>query len=210
MLWEAGDRVCGKRLKALIPVLIDAMERHGHLALDPAVKDKLLQVSAATIDRVLADTRSHIDGQRKRRTGVGSAIRRSIPVRTFADWRDPPPGFFEIDRVEHTCGPKTDGDYLHTLVLTDIASGWTECVFMRRRNQVLVIEALDKAADDLPFPRLGVDSDNDSAFINRTSLTTARRIDSSRRARAPTRRTTRPELSRRTAPSCGDSLATAA
>ena len=165
MLWEAGDRVCGKRLKALIPVLIDAMERHGHLKLNPIVKDKLLQVSAATIDRALADTRSHIDGQRKRRKGVGAAIRRSIPVRTFADWRDPPPGFFEIDMVEHTCGPKADGDYVHTLVLTDIASGWTECVSMRQRNQVLVIEALDKAANDLPFPMLGVDSDNDSAFM---------------------------------------------
>ena len=165
MLWEAGDRVCGKRLKALIPILIDAMERHGHLEMDPIVKDKVLQVSAATIDRALADTRSHIDGQRKRRKGVGAAIRRSIPVRTFADWRDPPPGFFEIDMVEHTCGPKTDGDYLHTLVLTDIASGWTECVSMRQRNQVLVIEGLDKAADDLPFPMLGMDSDNDSAFM---------------------------------------------
>ena len=165
MLWEAGDRVCGKRLKALIPVLIDAMGRHGHLDLDPIVKDKVLQVSAATIDRALADTRSHIDGQRKRRKGVGAAIRRSIPVRTFADWRDPPPGFLEIDMVEHTCGAKTDGDYVHTLVLTDIASGWTECVSMRQRNQVLVIEALDKAADDLPFPMLGVDSDNDSAFM---------------------------------------------
>ena len=165
MLWEAGDRVCGKRLRALIPVLIDAMERHGHLELDPIVKDKLLRVSAATIDRALADTRSHIDGQRKRRKGVGAAIRRSIPVRTFADWRDPPPGFFEIDMVEHTCGAKTDGDYVHTLVLTDIASGWTECVSMRQRNQALVIEALDKVADDLPFPMLGVDSDNDSAFM---------------------------------------------
>ena len=90
------------------------------------VKDKILQVSAATIDRKLADTRSHIDGQRKRRRGVGAAIRRSIPVRTFSDWCDPPPGFLEIDMVEHTCGPKTDGDYVHTLVLTDIASGWTE------------------------------------------------------------------------------------
>ena len=164
MLWEAGDRVCGKRLKVLIPVLIDAMERHGHLELNSIVKDKLLQVSAATIDRALAGTRS-IDGQRKRRKGVGAAIRRSIPVRTFADWRDPPPGFFEIDMVEHHCGPKTDGDYVHTLVLTDIASGWTECVSMRQRNQVLVIEALGKAADDLPFPMLGVDSDNDSAFM---------------------------------------------
>ena len=141
VLWEAADRVCGKRLKALIPMLVDAMERHGHLDLDPVVKTKVLQVSAATIDRVLADARLHIDGQRKRRNGVGSAIRRSIPVRTFADWRDPPPGFFEIDMVEHCGGAKTEGDYVHTLTLTDIASGWTECVAMRVRDQMLVIEA---------------------------------------------------------------------
>jgi hypothetical protein len=72
-------------------------------------------------------------------------------VRAFADWRDPPPGFFEIDMVEHCGGVKTDGYFVHTLTLTDIASGWTECVSMRMRNQMLVIEALDKAAVDLPF-----------------------------------------------------------
>jgi hypothetical protein len=166
VLWEAADRVCGKRLKALIPKLVDAMERHGHLDLDPAVKAKLLQVSAATIDRMLANARAHIDGQRKRRTGVGSAIRRSIPVRTFADWRDPPPGFFEIDMVEHCGGSKIDGEFVHTLTLTDIASGWTECVAMRTRNQMLIIEAFDKVAAELPFAMLGVDSDNDSAFMN--------------------------------------------
>jgi len=165
MLWEAADRVCGKRLKALVPMLIDAMERHGHLELDPIVKDKVLAVSAATIDRMLAGTRLQIDGQRKRRKGIGAAIRRSIPVRTFADWGDPPPGFFEIDMVEHYNGPKTDGDYLHTLVLTDIASGWTECIAMRHRSQALVIEGLATAAEDLLFPMLGVDSDNDSAFM---------------------------------------------
>jgi hypothetical protein len=166
MLWEAADRVCGKRLKALIPMLVDAMERHGHLDLDPVIKTKVLQVSAATIDRVLANARSHIDGKRKRRSGVGAAIRRSIPVRTFADWRDPAPGFFEIDMVEHCGGPKTDGDYVHTLTLTDIASGWTECVAMRVRDQMLVIEAFDKVAADLPFAMLGVDSDNDSTFMS--------------------------------------------
>lgn len=166
LLWEAADRVCGKRLKALIPLLVGAMERHGHLDLDPVLRSKLFQISAATIDRLLADTRQHIDGQRKRRKGVGAAIRRNIPVRTFADWRDPPPGFFEIDMVEHCGGPKSDGDFVHSLVLTDIASGWTECVAMRVRNQMLVIDALGKVADDLPFAMLGVDSDNDSAFMN--------------------------------------------
>ena len=168
MLWEAADRVCGKRLKALIPTLVDAMERHGHLDLDPVIRAKVLQVSASTIDRALAPARQHIDGLRKRRKGVGAAIRRSIPVRTFADWRDPPPGFLEIDMVDHCGGIKTDGDFVHTLTLTDITSGWTECVSMRTRNQMLVIEALEKVAIDLPFAMLGVDSDNDSAFMNQT------------------------------------------
>jgi len=168
VLWEAGDRVCGKRLKVLIPILVYAMERHGHLQLDPVVKAKLLQVSAATIDRALGDARNRVDGQRKRRTGVGAAIRRSIPVRTFSDWRNPPPGFFEVDLVEHCGGAKTDGDFVHTLVLTDIASGWTECIAMPVRNQSLVVEAMAIAAADLPFAMLGVDTDNDSAFMNQT------------------------------------------
>jgi hypothetical protein len=168
VLWEAADRLCGKRLKALIPVLVDAMERHGHLRLDPTVRSRLLGVSAATIDRALRATRERIDGQRKRRVGVGAAIRRSIPVRTFADWRDPPPGFFEVDMVEHCGGPKTDGNYVHSLVLTDIASGWTECVAMPVRNQLLVVQAMAKVATDLPFAMLGVDTDNDSAFMNET------------------------------------------
>jgi hypothetical protein len=165
MLWEAADRICGKRLKVMIAILIDAMQRYGHLDLDQNVKDKVLAVSAATIDRLLADTRLQIGGQRKRRKGVGAAIRRSIPVRTFADWGDPPPGFFEMDMVEHYNGPKIDSDYLHTLVLTDIASGWTECFAMRHRSQALVIDGMDKNASDLPFLMLGVDSDNDSVFM---------------------------------------------
>ncbi len=168
VLWETGDRVCGKRLKALIPVLVDAMERHGHLHLDTLVKTRLLQVSAATIDRALREPRSSANGQRKRRAGVGAAIRRSIPVRTFSDWGDPPPGFFEVDMVEHCGGKKTDGNFVHTLVLTDIASGWTECIAMPVRDQSLIVEAMAKTATDLPFAMLAVDTDNDSAFINQT------------------------------------------
>ncbi len=148
--------------------MVGAMEKHGHLDLDPTVKSKLLQASAATIDRVLRKTRDEIDGKRRRRVGVGAAIRRSIKVRTFADWGDPPPGFFEVDMVEHCGGPKHDGNFVHSLVLTDIASGWTECIAMPVRNQSLIVAALEKVALDLPFPMAGVDTDNDSAFMNQT------------------------------------------
>jgi hypothetical protein len=112
--------------------------------------------------------RQYIDGQRKRRKGLGAEIRRSIPVFSFADWRDLPPSFVEIDLVEHCGGVKTDGDFFHIFTQSDIASGWTECVSMRMRNQMLVIEALVKVATDLPFAMRGVDSDNDSAFMNQT------------------------------------------
>ncbi|MHB8152413.1 MAG: DDE-type integrase/transposase/recombinase [Vulcanimicrobiaceae bacterium] len=170
VLWEASDRLCGKRLKAAIPILISAMERYGHLDLHPSVKERLLQVSAATIDRLLSETRRHIDGKRRRTSGVGAAIRRAVPVRTFSDWGDPPPGFFEIDMVEHCGGTKTDGNFVHTLTLTDIASAWTECIPMPMRNQSLIVEALDAAASYIPFAMLGIDSDNDGAFINQTLL----------------------------------------
>src|SRR3569623_2430329 len=103
-LWEAGDRICGKRLKALIPTLIDSMTRHGHLTLSKDVRQRLNQISAATIDRLLRDVREQaFAGQRRRAGGVGNAIRRAVPIRTFSDWKAPLPGYLEVDFVEH-CG----------------------------------------------------------------------------------------------------------
>jgi len=167
VLWEASDRICGKRLKALIPILIDAMERHGHLQLAPTVRERLLAVSAATIDRLLTGPRVAIRGRRRRRPA--SPIRRSIPVRTFADWQDPPPGYVEADLVAH-CGESTAGSFVQSLALTDIASGWTECVPLIVREQTLVVAALAKLRATLPFPLRGVDTDNDSVFMNETVL----------------------------------------
>ena len=89
VLWEAADRICGKRLRVLLPVLIEAMERHGHLQLDPVVKSRLLDISAATIDRLLRPQREATGRVRRRRWGAGSAVRQSVPVRTFADWGNP-------------------------------------------------------------------------------------------------------------------------
>jgi hypothetical protein len=126
VVWEASDRVCGKRLRALLPVLVEAMERHGHLQLAPQVRTGLLAMSAATIDRALREVRGQAGGRGRRRAAPSAAIRRSVPVRTFSDWQDPPPGFFEADLVAHS-GPIASGSFVQTLVLTDIATGWTEC-----------------------------------------------------------------------------------
>ena len=100
VLWEASDRICGKRLKPLLPVLLSALERHGHLSLEEQVREHLLAVSAATIDRLLTGPRSAAGG-RRRRPKTTFALRRAVPVRTFADWHDPAPGFVEADLVAH-------------------------------------------------------------------------------------------------------------
>jgi hypothetical protein len=93
ILWEAADRICGKRLKEAIPALVDAMERHGHLQLEPEVRSRVLAMSAATMDRVLKPARD-TGKQGRRRSGINNTpLRKSIAVRTFSDWNDPPPGF---------------------------------------------------------------------------------------------------------------------
>jgi hypothetical protein len=96
-------------------------------------------------------------------------LRNSITVRTFSDWNDPAPGSFEMDFVAH-CGKSVAGSHLHSLVLTDVSSGWTEAAAMVVREQSLVTETVQAIRARLPFPMLGLDVDNDSAFINETML----------------------------------------
>ena len=167
ILWETSDRVCGKRLRPLIPILIESMERAGHLQLAPEVRAGLLAMSAATIDRALAAMKGEAGQKKRRRSASSSAIRRSIPVRTFSDWGDPPPGFMEADLVSHS-GPVPAGSFAQTLTLTDIATGWTECAPLLVREQTLLIEVLKRMRGVMPFPLLGFDTDNDSVFMNET------------------------------------------
>jgi len=136
------------------------MERHGYLQLDPAVRSRLLDISAATIDRLLHPDREATGRVRRRRWGAGSAVRQSVPVRTFADWGNPPPGYFECDLVEHCGGIKDGGNFVHTLTLTDIHSGWTECAALAVREQSLVVEGISAVASRLPFALRGLDTDN--------------------------------------------------
>jgi hypothetical protein len=100
-LWEASDRICGKRLKVMIPTLLPSLERHGRLKLDQADRALVLGVSTATIDRLLVETKIAAAGGKRRRVGFYSAVRREVPIRTFNDWHDPPPGFCGVDMVAH-------------------------------------------------------------------------------------------------------------
>ena len=163
LIWEASDRICGKRLKAALPHLVDSMERHGHLDLNPDVRSRLLSASAATLDRLLKPVKAKVASRRKRRRNLDRG--RHIPVRTFADWNRPPPGFLEIDLVAH-CGDNMGGSFVHSLVATDVCTGWTEAVPLLAREQSLVVAGLEAISAQLPFPVRGIDSDNGSVFIN--------------------------------------------
>jgi Integrase core domain len=164
-LWEASDRICGKRLKVMIPTLLPALERHGRLNLGAADRALMLAISAATIDRLLADTKTAAAGGKRRRVGFYSAIRREVPIRTFNDWADPPPGFCEMDMVAHG-GTSVAGSFIQTLTMVDVATGWTECLPLVSREGSLVVEAIKRAQSLFPWIILGADFDNDSAFMN--------------------------------------------
>jgi hypothetical protein len=168
IIWEAADRICGKRLKAVLAMFVESMEQHGHLCLEAEVRKRLLDMSASTMDRLLRPIRD-MAKQRRRRTALTTPLRKSIAIRTFNDWKNPPAGYFEMDMVAH-CGNSVAGSHVHSLVLTDIASGWTEAAALIVREQTLITVTLDEIQTRLPFPILGLDVDNDSAFINDTLL----------------------------------------
>jgi len=163
-VWEACNRICSKRLQPFLAEIVAVLERQGELRLPHHTKQRLIQMSAATIDRLL---RTHRSKGRPERctTKPGSLLKERIKVRTFADWDDARPGFLEMDLVAH-CGESAAGEYIHTLNAVDVATGWCEPEAIPNRSQKAVEEAIDRMRKRMPFPLLGIDSDNDSAFIN--------------------------------------------
>jgi len=163
--WAAANYIASKRLAPFLEELVPALERHGYFQLDENLISQLKTISPATIDRILKPYRLSQKGINT--TKSGKLIKRQIPVRTFADWdgEDKIPGFFEADLVAH-CGWSVEGSFLYTLVLTDVATGWVECIALLYRSKEAVIDALDLARKLIPFPILGIDTDNGSEFIN--------------------------------------------
>ena len=165
VIWEASDRLCSKRLKPFIPEMIRILRQHGEQKISTSIESQLCRMSPATIDRVLRPWR-RLGGRRGlTTTKPGSLLKKAIPIRTFTEWQDNKPGFLEMDLVAH-CGENTDGFYLNTLTAVDVASGWTECIAVWGKGQDRVGGAIQHIKERLPFPLLGIDSDNGSEFIN--------------------------------------------
>ncbi len=164
LAWTAANHICAKRLVPFLPTLVESLERHGHLHLSEPCRSQLLSMSAATADRILRPYRKH-ERRGIATTRSGTLLKKQIPIRTFQDWNEAKPGFMETDLVAH-CGTQAEGSYLYTLTLTDIATGWTECLPLLNRGQEAVVAALKRAQQLLPFPLLGIDTDNGAEFIN--------------------------------------------
>ena len=168
-LWQLLNYLCGKRLVAIMPELIAKLEQFGELRLTPLTKEKLLRISAASIDRLLQPERRKHQLRGRSHTKPGTLLKHQIPIRTFAEWDEQRPGFAEIDLVAHDGGLAL-GDYCQTLDLTDVCTGWTETEAVPNKAQVWVFEAIQTIRQRLPFPLLGLDSDNGSEFINNDLL----------------------------------------
>ena len=166
-IWEIYGQICSKRLQPFLPEGIKALERCNELNLPPEIKILLMRMSRSTIDRCLKKARFTHPRHGLSTTKPGSLLKKAIPVRTFTPWEDERPGFLEIDLVAH-CGTTTEGTYLNTLTGTDLATGWTECRAVANKTQFAVSQAIIEMRHDLPFPLLGLDSDNGSEFINDT------------------------------------------
>jgi hypothetical protein len=164
-LWELLDYPSGKHLAAALPSVVPHLIAHQALRVSEVVRDKLLRISPATIDRLLKPVRAKYVLKGRSLTKPGTLLKHQIPIRTFRDWDQTQPGFMEIDLVGHD-GGNPRGEFCFTLDMTDVATGWTELAAVPNKARIWVIQALQELRPRLPFPLLGLDSDNGGEFIN--------------------------------------------
>jgi site-specific recombinase XerD len=164
LVWKTLNRIGTKRFIPFLPDMLETLEEEGHVHLSQEHRSQLLSMSAATADRLLQAHRyTHPHGLST--TKAGPLLKQQIPIRTFAQWDEVKPGFLEVDLVVH-CGGRLQSGCLYTITLTDVATGWTECLPLRNRGRKTVLTALQHARTRFPFPILGIDTDNGAEFIN--------------------------------------------
>ena len=162
-VWEFFDFQCGKLLAPLIRGVIDFLA--GEFNLDDETRALLCSVSPAAIDRKLKKVKQRYRIKGISTTKPGSLLKSQIPVRVCFGRDERKPGYFEIDTVSH-CGANAKGQFCQTLTVTDVGSGWTELCALLNNAHRWVKERIVHTRQALPFPMLGIDSDNGGEFIN--------------------------------------------
>jgi hypothetical protein len=164
-VWEYMDHASGKRLTAGMNDMLTALIRFKEIKAGDTTLTLLHDLSPATADRLLRRVKERTGLRGISTTKPGTLLKKNIPIRLGTEWEEDKPGFVEIDLVAH-CGRTTAGDYLNTLDITDICTGWTETKTVINKAQKHVFAALTDIETRLPFPLRGIDSDNGSEFIN--------------------------------------------
>jgi len=164
VVWESLDYLCAERLT---PALLDTaqhLSRWGELTLTPEGEAALGTISRATVQRLLTRFQQDTPKLPRRKPQPPNRLLRDVPMERLS-WATDVPGSFETDLVHH-CGPVAAGDYLHTLQLVDIATGWSERVAVLGRSQEAMVRGFRRVQERLPFPITHLHPDNGSEFFN--------------------------------------------
>jgi hypothetical protein len=180
-VWAASGGQCGKYLGASMRLQLDGLQRHDELAFgrgrySPAVREELLEMSAATIDRYLAPAKAKDQISGVSTTKPSPLLRNSIKVRKAGDEVDDGPGFFEGDTVAH-CGPTLKGDFARTLNLTDVHTGWVFTRTVRNNANTHILGALKAGVHEIPYEVTGLDFDNGTEFLNKAVIKWAAQME---------------------------------
>jgi hypothetical protein len=162
-IWLATDQMASKRLRAALPLWLPYYEQ-AHGALTDAARTKLLAIAPATIDRLLVPVRAEAGRHGLSGTKPGTLLRKHIPLQGQA-WDTSQPGFIEADTVAH-CGDSLAGNFVWSLTMTDLYSGWTECRATWNKGAAGVMAQIKAIQKALPFAIKGFDCDNGSEFLN--------------------------------------------
>lgn len=164
-IYGISNFASGKRLVGMLPAYVETLVRDKEIFLAEKQIELLLQISAATIERMIKSERKKVFGKGRTTTKPGTLLKNQIPIHVFTRWSDRFPGFGEIDLVAH-CGVTVKGDFAYTLDFIDLDTNWDECVAFMGKGQNNAQKALVVIQERLPFKLLGIDSDNGDEFIN--------------------------------------------
>ncbi|MDP7200247.1 MAG: integrase [Dehalococcoidia bacterium] len=164
VVWESLDYVCAERLTPALLPTAQQLARWEELALTAETEEHLATISRATVQRLLQRFQQDTPKLPRRKPQPPNLLLRQVPMERLS-WATQAPGSFETDLVHH-CGPVTIGEYVHTLQLVDIATGWSERVAVLGRSQAAMVEGFRRVQVRLPFPITRLHPDNGSEFFN--------------------------------------------